>query len=81
MMLRSLVNGIPKAVFVFDVLLLCCIFKPCGACLTCFRFVILFVESAVSLARLLVKFHHKVLGVVADCGVPRCGSPLPRNVP
>ena len=37
--------------------------------------------TAVSLARLLYGLGHEVLGVVADCGVPGAGDPLPQSIP
>ena len=36
--------------------------------------------TAVTLARLFVGSDNKVLGVVAVCGVPGSGSPLPQHV-
>lgn len=37
--------------------------------------------TAVSLARLLYDLGHEVFGVVADCGVPGAGIPLPQSIP
>ena len=37
--------------------------------------------TTVELARRLLALGHQILGVLADCGVPGSGDPLPRQVP